>query len=124
MTVRGVDYIYYEVSDGERSKEFYKNILGLKMSSESSHSDSENQWVEFDLGNMTLGIGSYSQGGAGGTMAALSVDNIAAAVEELKSKGVDVTMGPKDFPVCEMAIITDPDGNKLMLHHRKDGTVG
>jgi len=118
MNVRGVDFIYYEVSDIAKSKSFYCDILGLKVSSES-----EDQWIEFDLGNVTLGIGSYSQGGAGGSMAAFAVDNVSAAVEELKSKNVPVTMDPEDFPGCSMAVITDPDGNKLMLHTRKDGTT-
>lgn len=120
MTIRGIDYVYYEVSDVAKSKAFYSDILGMKIGNESDNGE----WIEFDLGNMTLGIGSYSQGGAGGTMAALSVDNVAAAVEELKSKSVNVTMDPEDFPSCFMAVITDPDGNKLMLHARKDGTAG
>lgn len=121
MTIRGIDYIYYEVSNLVKAKEFYTNVLGMKIGTESA----AGEWIEFDLGNMTLGIGSYGQSPTkGGTMAALSVDNVAAAVEELKSKGVKVTMGPEDFPVCAMAIIEDPDGNKLMLHARKDGTVG
>jgi predicted enzyme related to lactoylglutathione lyase len=118
MTIRGIDYIYYEVSDLARSKTFYSDTLGLKISSETE------QWVEFDCGNVTLGIGSYGQGGAGGTMAALAVDNVETAVEELKSKEVPIVMGPEDFGVCHMAIITDPDGNKLMIHRRADGSVG
>lgn len=118
MTIRGVDYIYYEVSDIAKSKEFYRDVLGMKVGTESE------QWVEFDLGNTTLGIGSYGQGGKGGTMASLAVDDVKAAVVELKAKNVPVTMGPEEFPVCDMAIIEDPDGNKLMLHRRKDGTVG
>ncbi len=119
MNVRGVDFIYYEVLDIGKSKSFYSDTLGLKVSSES-----EGQWIEFDLGNVTLGIGSYSQGGVGGSMAALAVDNVSTAVEELKERGVPVTMGPEDFPGCTMAVITDPDGNKLMLHARKDGSCG
>ncbi len=119
MTIRGIDYIYYEVSDIAKSRDFYNNVLGLAVSSESE------QWVEFAVGTSTLGIGSYGQSSTtGGTMVALAVDDVASAVEELKNKGVSVTMGPDDFPTCSMAIITDLDGNKLMLHHRKDGTVG
>lgn len=119
MNVRGVDFIYYEVSDIAKSKSFYGETLGFKVSSES-----EGQWIEFDLGNVTLGIGSYSQGGVGGSMAALAVESVPAALEELKAKGVPVTMGLEDFPGCSMAVITDPDGNKLMLHARKDGSCG
>lgn len=119
MTVRGIDYIYYEVSNVARGKEFYANVLGLKIGSESE------QWVEFEVGTSTLGIGSYGQSlTPGGAMIALAVDDVTAAVDELKAKGVAVTMGPEEFPVCSMAVITDLDGNKLMLHHRKDGTIG
>ena len=120
MTIRGIDYIYYEVSDVAKSKEFYRDVLGMKIGKESEGGE----WVEFDLGNLALGIGSYSQGGAGGTMAALAIEDVGAACEELKAKGVPITMGPEEFPVCSMAVITDPDGNKLMLHARKDGSVG
>ena len=29
-----------------------------------------------------------------------------------------------ESPVCWMAVVTDPDGNKILLHQRKDGTFG
>lgn len=119
MTIRGVDYIYYEVADVAKSKDFYTNVLGMKVSTDNS------KWVEFDCGNVTIGIGSYGQGvHPGGTMASLAVDDLFSALEEVKAKGVPVTMGPEDFGICKMAVITDPDGNKLMLHQRADGTFG
>jgi predicted enzyme related to lactoylglutathione lyase len=37
----------------------------------------------------------------------------------LKSLGVNVFMDTFDTPVCRCAMITDPDGNKLMIHKRK-----
>ena len=121
MTIRGVDYIYYEVSDVAKSTAFYRDTLGMKIGYEVDNGG----WVEFDLGNLTLGIGSYGQGTTpGGTMAALAVEDVTAALEELKTKGVPVVMGPENFGICTMGVITDPDGNKLMLHQRSDGTVG
>ncbi len=31
---------------------------------------------------------------------------------------------PQEFPTCDMAMITDPDGNPIMRHKRSDGTHG
>ena len=44
--------------------------------------------------------------------------------EELRGKNVPVLMGPIVTPVCHMALITDPAGNSVYLHDRKDGTAG
>jgi predicted enzyme related to lactoylglutathione lyase len=29
-----------------------------------------------------------------------------------------------ESPVCWMAVVEDPDGNKILLHQRKNGTAG
>jgi predicted enzyme related to lactoylglutathione lyase len=55
---------------------------------------------------------------------ALAVEDVAAAVEELRGKGVTVETGPHESGVCYSALIRDPDGNLLILHQRKDGTAG
>ena len=33
-------------------------------------------------------------------------------------------MEPREQDVCYDAIIRAPDGNEIILHHRKDGTAG
>jgi predicted enzyme related to lactoylglutathione lyase len=33
-------------------------------------------------------------------------------------------MEPIETPVCFMAVVADPDGNQILIHHRKDGTFG
>lgn len=43
---------------------------------------------------------------------------MAAAREELESRGVTFGGDILDTGVCHMAFFTDPDGNDLMLHHR------
>ena len=55
---------------------------------------------------------------------ALAVDDVAAAADELEAKGVEVVLGPMESSVCTMAYVVDPFGNPIMLHQRKDGTVG
>jgi predicted enzyme related to lactoylglutathione lyase len=35
-----------------------------------------------------------------------------------------VLMDPVETRVCWMSFIADPDGNRICLHQRKDGTAG
>lgn len=123
MKILGTDYIFYNVTDLQRSIAFYRDILGLKVT------DEQKQWAEFDTGNLALAIGVFGATNdpkiiKNSASAALSVDDVKAAVEYLKGKGVKVVNEAMDFPPCHMAIIEDPDGNQIILHKRKNGTIG
>jgi predicted enzyme related to lactoylglutathione lyase len=125
MEIRAIDFISYEVSDIKRAVTFYRDVLGLKVTTLLE----EFGWAEFDVPPSTLAL--YSpieslkrQPVVGGGMVWLSVHDVDAAIEELKGKGVAIDMGKIDTPVCHMAILKDPDGNQIGLHHRKDGTAG
>lgn len=124
MKVLAVDFIGYEVSDMDQAIAFYRDVLGLELISNEGGA-----FAEFNVPPTTLAL--YAPGvhesrppRIGGGAVALAVDDVAAAVEELKAKGVTVTFGPYESPVCHMAFILDPDGNSVGLHHRKDGTAG
>ncbi|MCX5989410.1 MAG: VOC family protein [Chloroflexi bacterium] len=54
----------------------------------------------------------------------IAVDDVQAAVDELRASGHAVAMDTIETPVCFMATMHDPDGNTLILHQRKDGTAG
>jgi predicted enzyme related to lactoylglutathione lyase len=120
-----VDFVSYGVSDMEKALAFYRDILGLTL-----EMVYEGIWAEFSVGAMTLALvgppwGAPPQPGyQGGGTAALAVEDVGASLEELKAKGVAVLDGPHDTPVCHMAMIADPDGNRIWLHQRKDGTCG
>ena len=47
-----------------------------------------------------------------------------AALEELDQLGVQIHSPLGESAVCFWAIIEDPDGNRVIIHQRKDGTVG
>ncbi|MGH7558482.1 MAG: VOC family protein [Gemmatimonadota bacterium] len=55
---------------------------------------------------------------------ALAVEDVSDSVEELRGKGVPIAMEPIETPVCFMAVVTDPDGNQILIHQRKDGSFG
>ena len=49
--------------------------------------------------------------------AALEVENLEDAITRLEER--KISYDKVDSPVCRMAIIEDPDGNKLMIHKLK-----
>ena len=90
----------------------------------------EMKWAEFNAGNATFAINDPSafdpnlKAQAGGAAVPFSVDDVAAAIEELEGKGITVTVPTYENPVCHLACILDPDGNTVWIHQRKDGGYG
>ena len=121
MQVRGSDFVMYHVSDLERSLKFYRDILGMTVEGQYG-----GDWVELTATPTTLALYRPEDGAprVGGASIGLAVDDVGAAVDELKENGVEVVWGKSESPVCHFAIIRDPDGNHVVLHQRKDGTFG
>ena len=122
MKIRGTDFVMYPVSDLKRAAGFYRDILGLPQEIYSE----ESQWAEFNCGNITLALwgGQQVPQERHGGRIALAVDDVPAAYEELKKKGVRMLGEPRDYSVCWAMEILDPDGNLVLLHRRADGTFG
>lgn len=122
MKIRGTDFVMLQVSDLARAARFYRETLGLPQEVYGE----ESQWAEFNCGNVTLSLhgGVKLPGGIAGGRIALAVDDIHAAHEELKKKGVRIASEPHDYSVCWAMEILDPDGNVVILHKRADGTFG
>jgi predicted enzyme related to lactoylglutathione lyase len=122
MKIRGTDFVMYPVSDLARAAAFYRDVLGLpqEMYSEEWH------WAEFNCGNVTLSLkgGERLPDPVPGGRLALAVDDVKAAHEELKKRGVRVVTQPRDYTVCWAMEILDPDGNTVILHRRADGSFG
>lgn len=120
MKIKAVDYVMYYVSDLKKGIEFYTKTMGLKLLGEPGES-----WAEFEVRNVTFDIGSFNKDEVGkASSIAFAVDDVKKAVEELKGKGVKIIDETWETPVCFGATIADPDGNKIYLHQRKDGTAG
>jgi len=110
-----LDFVAVPSQDGERSRRFYGETLGLRP-------DAKAQF-EFWAGETCLVIWEPEKQGMpfgpqkNGHLA-LHVDDVAAARAELEAQGVEFMGETFDTGVCHMAFFTDPDGNDLMLHHR------
>jgi predicted enzyme related to lactoylglutathione lyase len=115
MEIERVDFVAVPSEDGERSRRFYGEVLGLR--------PDPNMNYEFWAGDTCLGIWEPARLGMqfapqkNGHLA-LRVEDVAEARRELEAKGVEFYGDIVDTGVCHMAFFTDPDGNDLMLHRR------
>lgn len=117
--IKEIAFTTYPVTDLKRSREFYEGVLGLTPSDE--YKDSE-FWVEYNLGPNTFALGCMPtewKPSPDGANIAFEVDDLDKMLEELRAKNIEVHMDKQDFPNCCMAIINDPDKNKIVLHHKK-----
>jgi predicted enzyme related to lactoylglutathione lyase len=106
------------VTDIKRARTFYEGTLGFKPAMQSAGG----MWVEYEIGNGTFAIGCFGdvwKPSAGGTCIAFEADDFDAEVARLKSQGVTFAMEPTPTPLCHLAFINDPDGNRIMIHKRK-----
>jgi predicted enzyme related to lactoylglutathione lyase len=122
MKITDIAFFAYAVADMKKSRAFYEGVMGLKPNSDYDGSGNPN-WVEYDIGTGTLGIGCAPgmwDPSTKGASAALEVEDFDDALATVKAKNIPVVMGPHDFPSCKMVVIADPDGNRLTLHKRKN----
>ena len=118
MKISSIAFVGIPVTDIKRSREFYEGVLGLKVSDEMMGG----KWIEYAVGDDTLAIANVGEQWAPsdqGTGAALEVEDFDEAIRRLKDRHVRFAAEPFETPCCHMAVIQDPDGNKLIIHKLK-----
>jgi predicted enzyme related to lactoylglutathione lyase len=118
MKIKKIGFIGIPVTDLKRAREFYGDVLGLKIAEEMMGG----KWIEYAVGKDTLAIanvGDHWTPSDQGTGAALEVENFDDAIKRLKDRRVRFAAEPFETPCCHMAVVQDPDGNKLMIHKLK-----
>jgi predicted enzyme related to lactoylglutathione lyase len=118
MKIKAIGFVAVPVTDINRARSFYEEVLGLKASGEMM----QGRWIEYDVGDDTLAIANVSDTWTPsdqGTGAALEVENFDAAIKRLNDRHVRFATDPFETPCCHMAVIQDPDGNKLIIHKLK-----
>lgn len=114
MKIKHTAFFAYPVTDIERARDFYENTLQLKLAD-----NFNDEWLEYDIAGETFAITNMVkelEPGARGGFFALEVEDLDAAVTEMKEKGVEFVLDTFETPVCRMAVIADPDGNGITLH--------
>ena len=123
VKAKAVDFIAYTVTDMDRAEAFYRDALGLEVSvPRGTKGTRGNGFMEFEVGGVSIGLTQLDPLPNGAM--ALAVDDVHQAVADLKGMHAEIAMEPIETPVCFMAVVSDPDGNKVILHQRKDGTAG
>ena len=118
MRVEKLDFVVVPSRDAQRTAHFYGETLGLRPD---EHARGP-RWYEFWAGQTCLAIWEPETFGREfepqKNALALHVDDVEAARRELEENGVEFHGETIDSGVCHMAFLQDPDGNRLMLHHR------
>jgi predicted enzyme related to lactoylglutathione lyase len=118
MKVKGIGFVAIPVSDISRARKFYEEVLGLRTAEEMMGG----KWIEYAVGKETLAIANVSDTWTPsdqGTGAALEVEDFEDAIKRLKDRQVRFAADPFETPCCHMAVVQDPDGNKLIIHKLK-----
>lgn len=111
----------YPVTDLARARAFYEGVLGLKPAT--VWEGEGKGWIEYELGDSTLaisnGAGDQWQPSSQGASIALEVADFPATIAALRDAQAKFVGEPFDFPSCQMVILQDPDGNRLLIHKKK-----
>ena len=127
IDVERVDYIRVPVTDIDEANHFYGELLGLKRNPNSPDDD----WVEYEAGNVTLAVMTphtheYEFAPLPPASIALRVRDVAHAKATLEAEGLEVG-DLWDSGACKGAGVSDPSGNRILLHRRygpyPDGTM-
>jgi len=101
-------------ADIERSRNFYRDVLGLKLKT-----DAVPDWVDFDLGNgALLGLHPKTELLAvrpGSLQLGFGVENVDEFVADCAKNGVPVFQYPSDESFGRFAMIGDPDGYAIQI---------
>jgi predicted enzyme related to lactoylglutathione lyase len=120
MKISEIAFVAYPVIDIERSRGFYEGVLGLEPSRE--FTGESYAWIEYDLGANTFAVAMMPPGqwnpSADGPSVGLEVEEFDSAIAELKARSIPFDVEAMETPVCRMAVIADPDGNKITIHKR------
>ncbi len=118
MKINAIGFVAIPVTDVPRARKFYEEVLGLKVSDEMMGG----KWIEYAVGEDTLAIANVSdtwRPSDQGTGAALEVEDFDDAIKRLKDRHVHFAAEAFETPCCHMAVVQDPDGNKLIIHKLK-----
>ena len=116
MKIKEIGFVGIPVTDMAKARTFYEDVLGLKP----NLALTGERWTEYPVGTGTIAIsciGDEWRPSDQGTAAALEVESLEDAIARLTEH--KISYDEVESPVCRMAIIQDPDGNKLIIHKLK-----
>lgn len=122
--IKGIQDIYYNVSDMKKSIAFYTEVLQMKLKFENEG------WTSLDCGGVQVGLHPTepgeeifkvprdSHGVHGQATLTLKSDNVSKDRAKIEEFGCKI-LGENDAPWGHMLVFEDPDGNVLKLMNPK-----
>lgn len=112
MKLKKFDSVVFGARDLAATRKFYREVLGLQvgryMKDGVETVDENESYVNFDCGGVTLGFEKSEE-----ATVVLLVEDLAAALAELKQKGARIA---KEHPA--FVIVLDPDGREIILQQQ------
>jgi len=120
--ITGMAHACFTVSDLERSLAFYRDALGLNPAFDFVNDEGRRFGIYLHLGGRTfieLFEGQLGERAEGQPFRhiCLEVDDIQSTVVALRERGLEVSDPKLGTDRSWQAWITDPDGNRIELHH-------
>ncbi len=115
--MRDLNVVWYNVSDWERAKKFYRDTLGLPVALEIEQAG----WMEFGHPNQAhLAINLWRGPDPmpppkGGATATIGCDDVRAAIAQLRAKGVRCDEVQEIPGMVILGTFYDPEGNQLQM---------
>jgi glyoxylase I family protein len=123
--ITGLAHACFTVSDLEHSLAFYRDVLDLKPAFDFVNKEGRRFGIYLHLGGRTFvelfegQLGERAEGQSYRHIC-LEVDDIESTVRTLRDRGVEVSDPKLGGDQSWQAWITDPDGNRIELHHYTD----
>lgn len=119
MALSYVSVVSVFVSDQDRSIDFFVNKLGFEKTADMPFGEGE-RWIEIKAPDGQTTINLYKAPGPGVGSDGFSrlsfySDDVRGTVEDMRSKGVEITEDPNEQPWGVQAQFKDPDGNGYVI---------
>jgi catechol 2,3-dioxygenase-like lactoylglutathione lyase family enzyme len=120
MKVRRIETVLQWVTDVERSKQWYADLLGIEPT------PYDTAYFKFAEHAYLILVPAAAGTGRGGTGVWFEVDDVDAAYRELTARGYRFNeSAPFDIPPGRLVTLNDPDGNIIgLIDNTKGGMPG
>ncbi|HET6288094.1 MAG TPA: VOC family protein [Amycolatopsis sp.] len=128
MAIRGVHKIVVGVTDQERAKRFWSQVVGFEVTTDVPYDDKGNRWVEVTSAD---GATALVLSTAPEDLKRFEVrdelptanfffyaDDVERTYEELSAKGLEFAARPEKQPWGWWAMFTDSEGNRFALQEK------
>ncbi len=119
MALNYVSVVSVYVTDQDRALDFFVNKLGFEKTTDAPFGEGQ-RWIEVKApdGQTTINLANAAEFGmTPGRFSGVSFysDNVKATVEEMRSRGVEITEDANEQPWGVQAQFNDPDGNSYVI---------